>query len=110
MTYHSIVRTRERANVPKKAAAKVIERAKQRGIKSSEMPAKERRYLNDLQNDGIKFLYYNGYLYLLNAISNVCITMYAAPEWFLSGCNFSGKDEVRKPKKYMRCYGYKEYI
>ena len=51
MTYHSILRTSERANLNQQSAIRMIERAKECGKKSEQFPADERNYMKRLETE-----------------------------------------------------------
>lgn len=104
MTYHSICRTEERANLSKGAAMKMIERASKKGRMASEFALDERRYLQSKENEGRYACYYSGYCFIFTK-GHICITMFPVPKWFGKRGKYNGKILIREPKKYLRIYG-----
>lgn len=101
MTNHSIIRTEERAHKSEKAARRMINLAKERGIKASDFPARERRYLEGKGKGRKKAVYYAGYCFIFSNDFE-CITMFSVPQWFGKKTNFQGKQRIRDIKKYVR--------
>ena len=104
MTYHSIIRTKERANLNENAARKMILRAKEYGRQPEEFPAAERKYLEHMEQDGKCVVFYSGYSFILGD-ERICITMFRAPQWFGKKNRYSGKTEIRNAKKYAKMRG-----
>lgn len=103
MTYHSISRTKERANVGEKSAIKMISHAKERGKEATKLPSRERKYLESKESVGKHAIYYAGYCFIFNS-SDTCITMFSVPKWFGKKASFAGKESIRNIKKYYKCY------
>lgn len=101
MTYHSIVRTEERARMNQASAIRMISRAKARGQESGCFPAKERKYLEVKELYGMHALYYTGFCFIFNE-EYKCVTMFPVPIWFGKKINYRGKEQIRSPKKYSR--------
>ena len=104
MTYHSILRTAERANLNQQSAIRMIERAKECGKKSEQFPADERNYMKRLETEGKTVLYHAGYCFVLGD-DFICITMFPVPKWFGKKTKHCGKTYVRRPKKYFKMLG-----
>ena len=99
MTIHSLERAKERANLNRAAAIKIMEKAYARGLSAADLPANERRYLSAKEKTGVTVRYFSGYCFFYND-SKACITMYHAPSWFFKKSNYDGKTKIRNPKKY----------
>ncbi len=108
MTYHSILRTHERAGLGVDSAVRMIYNAKERGKRAKEFPARERRYMLGKERDGSYLKYYAGYCFVFNE-EHACVTMFLAPDWFGKKAKYNGKDVVRNSKRYARCYPEKSY-
>ena len=104
MTYHSIMRTKERAKLNEDAAKRMIVRAKEYGIPADEFHSEERRYLERMEEGEKKVIYYSGYVFVLTSDS-ICITMFPVPQWFGKRNRFSGKTAIRNVKKYTKMRG-----
>lgn len=109
MTYHSILRTHERAGLNVDSAVRMIQNAKARGKSAEDFPARERRYLLERSRDGSYVKYYAGYCFIFN-MEHACITMFLAPAWFGKRAKYCGKEIIRNNKKYAKCYPEKMYI
>lgn len=103
MTYHSILRTVERANLSRDSAVRMIEKAKEYGKKAEAFPSDERKYLKQLEREGSNVLYHAGYCFILTD-DYKCITMFPVPQWFGKKSRHCGKTVVRNPKKYSRMW------
>jgi len=102
MTYHSIMRTHERAGLKVDSAVRMIKNAKDRGKDAKDFPARERHYLLERSRDGSYAKYYAGYCFIFNE-EHVCITMFLAPVWFGKKAKYCGKNIIRHNKRYARC-------
>ena len=101
-TIHSIVRAGERAGLKYSEAVRFTDLAIRNGQRAEDLPSKERRYLESRETDpGCKTILYNGYIFIFRD-EDICITMYAAPSWFLKKRHYDGKTRVRNAKKYLR--------
>lgn len=101
MTYHSIMRTKERAGMNELSSIRMIGRAKVRGKEANCFPAKERKYLEAKAPQGKHALYYSGFCFIFDQ-EYICITMFPVPIWFGKKMNYWGKEEIQHPRKYMR--------
>ncbi len=109
MTYHSIIRTEQRAKVNEEAAIRMINRAKARGKKANSFPAMERNYLRQKETKGMHVLYYSGFCFVFNEKFN-CVTMFHVPTWFGKTMHYCGKEKIQYPKKYIRNNMEKVYL
>ena len=109
MTYHSILRTYERAGVNVESAVRMISNAKERGRRAKDFPARERRYMLAKERGGSYLKYYAGYCFVFNE-NHACVTMFIAPEWFGKRAKYRGKDIVKHSKRYARCYPDQMYV
>ena len=103
MTYHSILRTHERAGLNVDSAVRMIQNAKVRGKNAVDFPARERRYLLERSREGSYAKYYAGYCFIFN-MEHACITMFLAPAWFGKKAKYCGKEVIRNNKRYAKCY------
>lgn len=101
MTYHSILRTEERANLTRESSIKMIIRAQERGRGAENYPSKEREYLNQKSKNGLRAVVYADYCFIFSE-SDKCITMYHLPAWFGKKGKYDGKNEIRNIKRYVR--------
>lgn len=104
MTYHSIIRTSERANLNHHSAIRMIERAKECGKRAEAFPAIERNYMKNMEINGKTVLYHAGYCFVFGD-ECACITMFPVPQWFGKKSRHYGKTLVKKPKKYFKMLG-----
>ena len=105
-TYHSIVRTSQRAGLNRKSATRMIENARVRGLGSSYFGGDEKEYLQRKMPEGGRSVVYAGYCFIFND-SDLCITMFSVPVWF-GKRKYDGKKRLRKPRKYI--LKYSDYI
>ena len=100
-TAHSIVRAKER-DLTYERAVRFTDLAIRNGKRPADLPCKERRYLERKAHDPSQCaVLYNGFIFILKDES-LCITLYAAPGWFLKKSHYDGKTKIRQPKKYLR--------
>ena len=99
-TKHSIERIYERTNCNKRSAARIIENAIERGLETSELPGRERRFLEKraAKKPNSKYVLYNGNIFILTP-EEICVTTYPAPAWFGRKAVYNGKTRIRKPRK-----------
>lgn len=101
-TIHSILRANERAGMKYSEAVRFTDLAIRNGLRPEDLPRKERKYMESRETDaGCKTILYNGYIFIMRD-EDICITMYAAPSWFLKKRHYDGKTRVRNAKKYLR--------
>lgn len=80
---HSIVRAKERAGLNEKRARKMMELARQRGIRSEECRWNvDREFLESKCNEDVEAVAYNGYCFILERMTLHCITVFALPKDF----------------------------
>ena len=110
MTYHSIKRAKERSGLSFEGSIKLIERAFERGLRSPELPGRERRFVEKKERErDTNIIYYLGFLFVLGD-NEECVTMYEVPNWFCRKGNFDGKIMIRNKKKYYRYYQVEETL
>lgn len=85
-------------------AERFAENALARGLHPTDLPSKERNYLEQQeQKAGCIARLYNGCCFIFNT-EGTCITMYLAPKWFGRRPYYVGKRRVRDHKKYSKHY------
>ena len=101
-TYHSIVRSKERAHRKNlRSAEKNISLALQRGKEAEDFSSWERTFLSGKGHDSQKAIAYNQFCYIFSD-EDVCITLYRLPAWFGRKKPYHGKERIRDIKKYQR--------
>ena len=100
MTCHSLSRAKERVGLSQSAAIKFIDNAKINGKTPEEFPAKERKYMQNLEKGG-SVIYFAEYIFILSE-DDRCITLYRVPGWFGKKNNFRGKEVIRNRHRYFR--------
>lgn len=101
MTFHSMERAKQRANLGRSAATRMIESAMKSGKGAETFPAKERKYLESKSNSTAKAVVFDGYIFIIGTNGN-CITMYKAPYWFGKKKTHDGKERIRNAKYYLK--------
>lgn len=84
-TKHSVERVRERFGVKNdRASERLVRLALERGIRMSQFRSKnERTYLAGLcREEDVEPVVYQGFIFICNVKTNVCITAYRAPQGF----------------------------
>lgn len=80
---HSIARAKERAGLNEKRARKMMNLARERGIRSTDCHwSVDRNYLESKCDEKVEAVAYNGFCYILNRITMNCITVYPLPKDF----------------------------
>ena len=80
---HSYKRAKERAGLPKKRADRMIELARERGIESEDCTwSLDKQFLEHKSDEVTKAVAYNGYCFILNRQTLVCITIFELPKHF----------------------------
>ena len=91
-TYHAVKRAQERAGMSIGKAERFVRNAVKRGLGADSFKSIEYEYLKSYDNaDGCRALAYNSYCFVVSS-DDVCITMFALPDWF-------GKNNKNKKKK-----------
>ncbi|MCL2821522.1 MAG: hypothetical protein FWD38_11985 [Oscillospiraceae bacterium] len=94
-TYHAVQRTQERAGMSLAKAERFIRNAVKRGLSADSFKSIEYEYLKSYDDeDGSRAVAYNSYCFIVSG-DNICITMFALPDWF-------GKNNKNKKKKKLR--------
>ncbi len=101
-TLHSIERTTQRAGLNRRAAVRMIENARVKGLDSRGYGRDEKEYLTVRELNGGRSVVYAGYCFIFDD-EDVCITMYSVPVWF-GKRHYQGKERIRNPRKYVRRY------
>lgn len=82
-TQHSLVRAKERAGLNEKRARKMMDLARQRGIRSEECRWNvDKEFLESRSNDEVEAVAYNGYCFILERMTKHCITVFVLPKDF----------------------------
>lgn len=82
-TKHCMNRMKQRMGKKTKNAKRIINLARQRGIRSEECRwSADRRYLEAKESDTVEAIAYNGYCFILEKETKNCITVYALPKYF----------------------------
>jgi len=99
VTRHSIERVYQRTGCNRRASARVIENAIERGKGMYDFREKEKKYLAQVASkNGNECMYYNGAIYIVTP-EKVCVTVLIPPKWFGRKGIYSGKTRIRRPKK-----------
>ena len=102
VTYHSIDRIMERANLKNEQAAKRnINLALERGKRAEDFSSWEKSYLNNAGHGNCIAVAYNNFCYIISD-SGCCIMTYQLPKWFGKKKHFNVKERIRNYKKYYR--------
>lgn len=82
-TKHSLIRAKERAGLNEKRARKMMELARQRGIRSEECRWNiDKEFLDSRCNEEVEAVAYNGYCFVLDRMTKHCITVFPLPKDF----------------------------
>ena len=103
LTQHSIDRACQRLGLAEKTAERKIKLAIQNGKCADNYTTSwERKFLKSQSRNGIA-LAYDNYCYII-AESGVCVTVYPLPGWWEKRKPYTGKELIKKPKKYFKKY------
>lgn len=105
ITEHSIERAMERIGLERDAAERFLLNGMVRGKSGEFYSGKEKRFLEThAKGDRLSSIAYNGYC-LVMCDDQVCLTVYALPDWFGKKERYNHKERIRKAKKYMKFGG-----
>ena len=99
-TLHAVQRTQERAGMSARKAKRFVRNAVKRGLSADSFKSIEHEYLKSYDNkDGCRAVAYNSYCFVVSS-EDVCITMFALPDWFGKNNKNKKKQKLRDVTKY----------
>lgn len=105
ITEHSIERAMERIGLERDAAERFLLNGMVRGKSGEFYSGKEKRFLEThAKGECLSSIAYNGYC-LVMSDDQVCLTVYALPEWFGKKEYYDHKERIRNAKKFMKFGG-----
>ena len=103
LTYHCCGRMEERAGVTGEDANRMAHNAVLHGKTSETVKGSdERKYLSEKSSEDIIALAYNGFCFIVRREDQLCITMYALPNWFGKKKHYAGKTLIRNMNRYYK--------
>lgn len=102
-TLHGAERAKERMGLSEKKAIRRLVLARERGVREADCKwSADRRFLGKSSDDIVEAVAYNGFCYILDKASGICITTYRLPR------DFGQKKTRYNPRKTGSTYQYEK--
>ena len=106
-TKHSLNRAKERAGLNERRARKMMDLARQRGIRSNECRwMVDKTFLESKCNEDVEAVAYNGFCFILDRDTQHCITVFPLPKDFGRKKTYYRSTERRENQRLYNMYCY----